>query len=335
MAEIAPTVIVASPRLLERIRGEVELRMQRAGWLKRTVYRWATRRLALDAESRLAGGSRGAPGAWLGDLVVGRFVREKAGLGRLRYGGIGGAFVAADLLSWFWALRVPVWEQYGQTETGGIVAGQRGIGDLGTAGAPLSRDIEVRAVDGELLVRSPGLLVGTLAGAAPREDGWFRTGDLARVDEQGRIVPAGRKTDLLVTARGDVVSPAEIESALKASPYIAGVVVIAAGRPCVAALVELSLEAVVEWARQAGVPVSTYSALATNDQVIRLIDEEVRSANDRLPSELGVRAFRILPQPLDTELTPTGKIRRAVVEAMHAAVIDEMYAERPRDADVG
>jgi long-chain acyl-CoA synthetase len=327
MAEIAPTVIAASPRSLERIRGEIELRLGRARWFKRTMTRWAVRSLAASGKASLEGRSRGAAGAWLADLLVGRFIRDKAGLGHLRYGGIGGAFVAPDLLSWFWALGVPVREQYGQTETGGIVAAQRGVGDLGTAGPPLGAEVEVRVDGDELFVRSPGLLVGTLAGAATLDDGWFRTGDLGRVDEHGRIVLAGRRAEVVVTAAGAELSPAEIESALKASPYIASAMVIAAGRPFVTAVVELNAEAVADWARSVGVPVSTYAALAENEQVSRLIEGEVQAANARLPAELAVLAFRILPQPLDAELTPTGKIRRAVVETMHAEIIGEMYAE--------
>ena len=159
-------------------------------------------------------------------------------------------------------------------------------------------------------------------------DGWFATGDLARIDAEGRVVPIGRQAHVLTTASGDVISPAEIESALKASPYVRSAVVIAADRPFVGALVELDHEAAGDWARQRGISVSTYVALAANAEVNELVAEEVRAASDALPPEHRVLAFRILSQPLGDELTPTGKIRRGIVEQRYAELIDEMYAEQ-------
>jgi long-chain acyl-CoA synthetase len=327
MVELAPSVIVATPRLLERVKGEVELRMQRAGWLKRTVYRWATRKLAAATTARLAGQRTGSLQARLGDLLVGRFIRDKAGLGRLRYAGIGGAVVSGDLLQWFWAVGVPVRQQYGLTEAGGLISTQRGLEDAGTAGTSLSTDVEVRIDDGELFVRSPGLLVGTLDGGAELEDGWLHTGDLASLDEEGRVIPAGRRAEILVTAGGDEISAPEIESVLKASPYVASAMVVGAGRPAVAAVIELNWDAVADWARSAGVPVTTYAAFAENELVLGLIGRVVGEANTQLAATQNVTAFQILPRPLDEELTPTGKIKRAVVEARHAALIAAMYAD--------
>lgn len=157
-------------------------------------------------------------------------------------------------------------------------------------------------------------------------DGWYRTGDLARIDGEGRVVPVGRRRSL-VTSGGAEISPAEIESALKTSPYVASAMVVANGRPFVSAVIELSQDTVADWARREGIPVSTYAALAANDKVVQLIESEVRAASDKLPTEQRILAFRVLPQPLNDELTPTGKIRRAVVEERFLGLIDEMYAE--------
>jgi len=246
----------------------------------------------------------------------------------VRYAGIGGSFVAPDSLRWFWALGVPFREQYGQVETGGIVTTQRGERDFATAGPPVDPAVELRLEGEELLVRGPGLAVGTLDGSpVARDDGWFDTGDLATLDSEGRVVPIGRRAHVLTTASGHEISPAEIESALKASPYVRSAMVVAADRPFVAAVVELNEDAVGDWARRRGISVSTYAALATNERVVQLLEEEVRTASDRLPTEHRVLAFRILSQPLRDELTPTGKIRRAVVERRYAELIDEMYAE--------
>jgi long-chain acyl-CoA synthetase len=328
LVEAAPTVIVATPRLLERVRGEIELRMSHAGRIKRGTYRWAMRRLTAAADARVQGRRGSGVGAWLGRWLIAGFVKRQSGLGRVRYAGIGGSFVAPDSLRWFWALGVPMREQYGQAETGGIVTTQQSERDLGTAGPPLDPSIELRLDGEELLVRSPGLAVGTLDGTpVGRDDGWFDTGDLARLDAEGRLVPVGRRAHVLTTASRHAISPAEIESALKASPYVRSALVVAAERPFVGALVELHEEAAGDWARRRGISVSTYAALATNEQVNELVADEVRAASDPLPPEHRVLGFRILTEPLRDELTPTGKIRRDLVERRYAELIDEIYAE--------
>ena len=327
LAEIEPTVLLGTPRLLERVKGDVDLRIERAGWFKRRAYRAAIAVMTSSTRARLAGRRGSGLGAALGRALVGRFVVAKAGLGELRYAGITGSFVAPELLTWFWSLGLPMREQYGQVETGGVVTSQRGLGDAGTAGAPLDPAIEVRVADGELLVRSPGLLVDGLGDDAPAlEDGWYRTGDLGRLDDAGRVVPVGRKAAVLLSASGDEISPAEIESRLKASPYITSAMSVAADRPFVTAVVELHQESAAEWARRQGVQVTTYASLVTSDAVVGLIEDAVAEANRELPEASRIRAVRILPRPLDRELTPTGKIRRSVVEAEHAELIETMYA---------
>jgi long-chain acyl-CoA synthetase len=324
MVEAQPTVVVASPRLLERTRGEVELRAARAGWLKRRVARWGLKQLGVGAAA-----PGGGPAAALADLLIGRFVRTKAGLGHLRLALIGGAPLSGGLVDWFRAIRVPVREVYGQTEAGGPVTVQRSSTDAGTAGRPLGEGIELRLDGEELLVRSPGLLQGSLGGAPEAVEGWLRTGDLARIDAEGRLVPLGRASDVLVSSTGARLLPADAESALKSSPYVASAMVVADGRPFVTALLELNGDAIAEWARGAGVAVTTYASFATNDQVVALIEQEVVAANASLPDEQRVRRFRILPRPLADELTPTGKVRRDVLAEKYSPLLDEMYAENP------
>ena len=329
LVEASPTILAATPRLLERVRGDVELRMGHAGRFKRLSYRWAMGRMLAATEGRSAGRRGGTVGSWLGRHLIAGAVKRQAGLADVRYAGIGGSFVAPESLRWFWALGVPVREQYGQVETGGVVTSQGGEGDLGTAGPPIDPAIEIRLDGAQLLVRGPGTAIGTLDGSAVTgDDGWFATGDQARIDDAGRVIPIGRQAHVLTTASGQVISPAEIESALKASPYIRSAVVVAADRPFVGALVELNDEAAGDWARQQGISVSTYVALAANEHVRELVADEVGVASDALPAEHRVLAFRILSQPLGDELTPTGKIRRGIVERRYADQIDEMYAEQ-------
>jgi long-chain acyl-CoA synthetase len=327
LVEASPTVLVGTPRLLERIRADVELRIGHAGRFKRAAYHLALGRLLSAADSRIAGRRGVTVGAWLGRRLVAGPVKSKAGLGRVRYAGIGGSFTAPDSLRWFWAIGVPVREQYGQVESGGIVTTQQGERDMGTAGVPIDPAVEIRVEGEQLLVRGPGVALEALDGSrVTRADGWLETGDLAHIDEEGRLVPVGRRAHVLTTASGQAISPAEIESALKASPYIHSAMIVAADRPFVGALVELEAEATGDWARQQGISTSTYTSLAGNERVVQLLEGHVRATSDVLPSEQRVLAFRVLPQPLRDELTPTGKIRRAVVEHRYSGLIDEMYA---------
>ena len=206
---------------------------------------------------------------------------------------------------------------------------QRSERDLGTAGAPVGPTVEIRLDGEELLVRGPGVAVGSLDGEPVVDgDGWYRTGDLAAVDDEGRVVPIGRRAHVLTTASGDEVSPAEIESALKASPYVRSAMVVAAERPFVAALIELNEDAVADWARRRGISVSTYAALAANEQVIQLFDDEVRAVGERLAAETACpRVQDPVGAPARRAHTDR-KIRRAVVERRHADLIDDMYTEQ-------
>jgi len=328
MAELSPTLLVGTPKVFERIRADVEIRAGRASRVKGTAYRFAMRRLAGALDARKAGGSARFS-RFLGHALVGRWVLAKAGLLQLRYAGVGGAAVAADLLDWFWKLGLPVHEVYGQVETGGIAFAQRGIEDAGTAGTPLGEEIEARVgPDGELLLRAPGLLVGRLDSSegAGLDGGWFATGDLVRLDDHGRLVVLDRRSHMLTTGAGETVSAAEVEIMLARSPYISTAVVIAEDRPFVTALIELHHETVAEWARQREIAVTTYAALAVDDDVRALIGEQVAVANGQLREVARVRAFAVIPRPLHDELTATGKIQRGLVLDRYAALIDELYA---------
>jgi long-chain acyl-CoA synthetase len=138
-------------------------------------------------------------------------------------------------------------------------------------------------------------------------------------------VPLGRRAHRATTVGGEEVSLEEIESRLKVSPYIATAVALAADRPYVAALVELAPDSVADWARRRGLQVTTYASLAESGEVAALIEGEVRRANASLPPSAQVREVRILSRRLERELTPTGQVRRAVVEEEFAETIGELY----------
>ncbi|MGQ9656054.1 MAG: hypothetical protein ACUVXD_18515, partial [Thermodesulfobacteriota bacterium] len=242
---------------------------------------------------------------------------------------------SAEVLRYLFTLGIPVRAFYGAAEFLGITFCQRADSvKIGTAGRPL-RGIEYEINDqGELLQRRRG---HPFAGYhhRPEEhgkgvlgDGWVNPGDKAILDEQGHLVVLGRSQEIFATARGELVSPAEIENKLKFSSYVKEAVVVGEGREYLTALLQVDYDMVTDWARSKGVPYTTFRSLVENPEVVALLEAEVQRANQDLPPEKQIRSFRLLPRELDhaeDELTPNYKVKRGVVQARFKDLIREMY----------
>jgi long-chain acyl-CoA synthetase len=337
IVELAPTFILGTPRVYELMKADVEIRIHRAAWIKRTAYRWARSVMTNVLDRKLAQKSRvyDISLRWLAHILVGRWVLERLGLAAIRYAACGGASVSPELLKFFWSFGVPVYETYGQSETSGVAFGQKDLSDLGTAGW-IMPCIEARiSDDGELMLRGDGIFVGyyndqeqTAHALAP--DGWYRTGDVGYFDDKGRMVITDRQKHVISNAGAKDLSPSEIENHLRLSPYISDVMVLGESRPYLSALVQIEYETVAEWAQRQNMPFTTFRSLAENPEVQQLLDAEVRKANQDLPAEKRVSAHRLLFRELDPdsgELTPTRKIKRDVVAARFADLIEDMYRE--------
>lgn len=331
--ELAPTFLMGTPRMWEVMKAEVETRMQRAAKVKQVLYRWGMRTLRKQLDAELDGGRANPVLRGLAYWTVGRFIRDKLGLLKLRYSACGGASVSPELLKFFWSLGVPIFETYGQSETSGVAFSQRTRADRGTAGWPLPT-LEARiSEDQELLIRGDGIFAGYLGlpeqtEAAFVDGGWYRTGDIARFDEEGRLVILDREKHVIHTRAGGELSPSEIENVLKLSPYIADAMVIGEDRPHVSALIEIEYETVADWAQRRNIAFTTFRSLTEHPDVQALIAEQIDEANGLLPPEKQVRAHRLLPRELDPDLdevTPTRKIKRNVVADRFADLIDSMY----------
>lgn len=336
MFELAPTFILGTPRVFEVMKAEVETRMQRAAAPKRAIYRWGMTTLRNQLERELDGGRANPVARWVAYWTVGRWVRDKLGLLKLRYSSCGGASVSQELLKFFWALDVPIFETYGQSETSGVAFSQRTRADRGTAGWILPTLEAKIGANQELWIRGDGIFAGYLGRpdqtAAALVDGWYRTGDVARFDEAGRLVILDREKHVIHTSDGTELSPSEIENALKLSSYIADAMVVGEGRPFVSALVELEYATVADWAQRRNIAYTTFRSLTEHPQVAELIDEAINEANGLLSEDKHVRAHRLLPRELDPdrdEVTPTRKIKRGVVAERFAHLIDEMYDSVP------
>jgi long-chain acyl-CoA synthetase len=342
--EVAPTFVFTVPRYLQKFAAHLLVGIDQSSPLKRAAYRAAMRvsRGATALPGRrerggLWGAISGPPMMVVARALVFRWLLEKVGFARVRLLLSSGAPLPPSVATLWQAWGVNVCEAYGQTETGGaLVSGQRGPyprpGDVGAA-AP---NVEIAlGADGEVLVRGADLFAGywrdDAATAASYRDGWLVTGDVGQWLPDGALRLVDRKKDLLITAGGKNVSPAQIETRLRASPYISEAAVFGEGRKYLAALVELDYETAAEWARERGLTHTGYASLATHPDVQRLLEAEIAGANADLARVEQVKAFRVLPRELDPEqdgepVTPTRKVKRRLMLERYQDLVESMFA---------
>ncbi len=253
--------------------------------------------------------------------------------GRVRHATSGAAPIAKEILEFFWACGVPVLEGYGMTETAtaattSTVAEHR----FGTVGKALP-GVEIRiAEDGEVLIKGPNIFKGyhnqasTSFGAVA--DGWLHTGDLGSLDEDGYLSITGRKKDIIITAGGKNLTPANIENDLKQSRWISQAVMHGDARPFPVVLVTLDEEEIPVFAREQGLP-EDVATLSTEPAVLELIQGEIDHANSKYAQVEQVKKFLILDHDLSQatgELTPTLKVKRNVVNEKYKELFDSLYA---------
>jgi long-chain acyl-CoA synthetase len=254
--------------------------------------------------------------------------------GRIRHALTGAAPIAKEVLEFFHAAGVPVLEGYGMTETtavGTVTTLDRfRLGTVGVA-APGAR-IRI-ADDGEILMSGPHVFAGywnnPQATAETIVDGWVHTGDLGFVDEDGFVTITGRKKDIIITSGGKNIAPANIENELRQSRWISHAVMYGDARPYPVALLTLDLDEILPWARTSGLPSDDPATLVRDPRVIGLVQGIVDEVNARHSRVEQVKRFAILERDLSQEageLTPTLKVKRAVVRANHVDVIEALYS---------
>jgi long-chain acyl-CoA synthetase len=253
--------------------------------------------------------------------------------GSVRHAVSGAAPIAKEILEFFWAAGVPVLEGYGMTETA-TAATVCTVEDhkFGTVGKPFP-GVEIKiADDGEVLIKGPNIFQGyhnnADASFGSIEDGWLHTGDLGSVDEDGFLSITGRKKDIIITAGGKNITPANLENDLKQCRWISQAVMHGDQRPYPVVLVTLDEEEIAGYAREHSLPEDT-AKLCEEPTIRAMIGEQVERANRHYAPVEQVKRFAILPRDLTQEtgeLTPTLKVKRNVVAEKYANVLDALYA---------
>ena len=337
LQEVSPMTFTAVPRVWEKIYSRVLIMAQEATWLGRVSFSQAVKAGRKRADALATTGRVPVLTALnyaLWDMLVLRNLRRMLGFDRMRRGGTGAAPISPELLKWYWSIGVPLVEGYGMTETSGIATiNPPDDNRTGTIGRPVP-GVSVRiADDGEIQTKGLNNFQGywrnnEKSAESYTADGWLRTGDVGRIDEDGYVTITGRLKDIIITAGGKNITPAEIESRLKFSHYISDAVIIGDRRKYLTALVMIDQENVEKYAQDNKVPFSDFASLCRAQAVQDLIRAEVEQVNREFARVEQIKDFRLIDVLLtaeDEELTATMKLRRSFVEKRHKALIDDMY----------
>lgn len=336
LREVAPHVVFAPPRFWEKMHSQTELLVRDAIAPARWAYRRALAQGAASVEAQLNGRAPIRPGPldrlirWMAFHNVLRFL----GLQNCRSALTGAAPVPPDLIRWFLGIGVELRESFGMTETSGFAtATPKGGLRLGWAGVP-ALDTELRIADqAEIQIRGPNVFAGywndpDKTAQTINPDGWLQTGDCGEINDEGYLAIRDRIKDIIITAGGKNITPTQIESQLKFSPYITDAVVIGEGKRFVTALIMIDQEHVARYAQDNAVPYTDFASLTRAPAITSLIQSEVDAVNPRLARVEQIKDFRIIDQLLtaeDEELTPTMKLKRKVIAQKYAPLIDGMY----------
>jgi long-chain acyl-CoA synthetase len=334
LALVRPTMVVAVPRVFEKVFNTAQHQAHADGHgdifdkSVEVAIRWSENDAARGHHpiTRIEHAAL--------DRLVYRKLRAVFG-GRMRFAVSGGGPLGVRLTDFFNGVGVKIFEGYGLTETSPTLTVNRADAwKPGTVGTPLASTSIRIADDGEVLAKGPQVFQGYWRNQAATADafddeGWFLTGDVGTLDEAGFLQITGRKKELIVTASGKNVAPAPLEDRLRAHPLISQAVVIGDARPFVAALITLDPEAVARWAVDHGLRDFPMPMLTENVDLRAAIQSAIDDANRSVSRAESIREFALLPEDLTIargELTPTLKVRRAVVEKHYSHIIEPIYA---------
>ncbi len=340
LREVQPTLFFAVPRIWEKLKAGIEIKMMSASRFKRANYAlWMKVGTSMAHRLVANGGTHTIVTRLmyaLGYVFLFRALRERIGLRRVRAASSAAAPIAPEVLFFFFSIGVVINELYGMTENSAVATTNRaGRIRLGTVGeAQPGTEVKVDEATGEILTRHPGVFAGywnkpDATAETIDSDGWLHTGDVGEWVHGTHLKIVDRIKDIIITAGGKNISPSEIENSLKASPFIREAVVVGDKRPYLTALIGIEEDTVGSWAQAQRVPYTTYRDLSEKEEVIRLVQGIVREVNERFARVENVRKFRMIPKALDHEdgeLTATQKVKRSSLMSLFDTLVDDMYS---------
>ncbi|MGV7927611.1 MAG: AMP-dependent synthetase/ligase [Spirochaetota bacterium] len=337
---VRPTVIICVPRIYEKIHAGILGKLASAPPAKQKIFAFAT----AQAAKNLNRVCRDLPVRSIKYKIANKLVFSKLkaalGMDRLKYAISGGAPLSVGDAEFFVGMGMKILEGFGLTETSPVTHFNRPwFIKPGTVGHAIRGTETKIADDGELLIRGPQVMAGYYKNeAATKEvftdDGFFRTGDIAMIDEDGCLKITGRIKDIIVTAGGKNISPQNIENSVKNSRYVEQIAVIGDRRKFLSALVVPAFPELEAWAKQQGIAYGAVTDLLTNAKVLELFRKEIDENTAQFARVEQIRKFTLIKAEwtqVTGELTPTQKVKRRVIEKKYAAEIDAMYAGETGD----
>ncbi len=334
MKMLKPTIFVAVPRVYEKIRQAVEGKSA-ASPVKSKILRWALSTGKAHRQETLEGKTPSGMGWKLANKLVFGKIREAFG-GSVEVFISGGAPLGMDTAGWFADAGIRIFEGYGLTETSPVIAlNYPKAHRIGTVGKALS-NVQCRfAADGELEVKGPSVFAGYWkkekeTAEAFAAEGWFKTGDIGKLDGEGFLSITDRKKELLKTSGGKFIAPQPIENKLKANTLVAQAAMVGDKHKFACVLISPNFTALEGWAKGHGVSVGDHAALVKDPKVVKAYQEIVDKVNAELPSYESMKRMCVVPDEWSVEgdeLTPSMKLKRRVVEKKYEKEIGEFYAD--------
>lgn len=351
LLEVRPTVMAVVPRVLEKVHARVIEVVRQSSPARQKLFHWA---LEVGKEYFPCILEHRTPSALLrgqhalADFLVGSKVRAQMG-GRIKELISGAAPLSRDLAEFFFAVGLPVYEGYGLTETSPVISvncpDSVRLGTVGRVipGVEVKLDSGAAEMDGtgggEILVRGPNVTPGYYhleeENRQAFQDGWFRTGDLGRLDADGFLAITGRKKNLFKTSGGKYVSPEKLENLFQGHPYVAQVLILGDGRRFVSALIAPNFVRLEILARSRNVAFKDRTDLVQNLEILAFMQEQVDQLTAVLPPHEKIRQIALLPREFSVEegeLSATQKIKRRVAEEHFQALIEEIYLRQAPQA---
>ena len=342
LREVRPTIFVGVPRIFEKVYAKAKLQAAQSSQLKEKIFDWAIevgKDYAFRIEKRqeipfLLGAKH-----TIADKIVFSKFREFFG-GRLRFCICGGAALSDDIYLIFNGAGVSIMQGYGLTETSPVISSSNPINArLGAVGKPI-RNVRVRiAEDGEIETFGPNVMLGyynkeEATHNAFTADGWFKTGDIGRIDADGFLYITDRKKELFKTSGGKYVAPSPIEQAIKTSRFVNQVVLVGSERKFPAALIVPNFEQLANYAKLKNLDLKTPKEFCAHSRIVNLLEREVEKLTGDLSQYEKVKKIALLENELTVaggELTPTLKVKRRVVDEKYREVIDKIYADAEKE----